>query len=352
MTIKNPDQLATEALEFQSRLTEGVKVLQKLGEIEVGTTPKQAVYRDREMVLYRYQPLSERVDTDNPVLIVYALVNRPYIVDLHEQRSLVRGLLSAGLDVYLIDWGYPSAADRFVDLPHYIERINTCVDKTLETSGASKSNLLGICQGGTMSLCYTSLYGEKVNGLVTMVTPVDFHCPDNLLTHWFGNIDIDSLVDTMGNVPGTLLNSIFLSLKPFRLGIEKYLDFVKIIDQKEKVENFMRMEKWIFDSPDQAGEMFRTFISKFFRDNQLVTGELQIDGRSVDLKQITHPILNIMAKHDHLVPPAASKALKYLAGSKDYSEIEYDTGHIGIYVSGKAGADIPLKISKWLDERS
>ncbi len=352
MSIKNADQLATEAIEFQSRLTEGVKVLQKLDKIEVGTTPKRPVYSDREMVLYRYEPFDEKPETNIPVLIVYALVNRPYIVDLHKRRSLVRGLLNQGLDVYLIDWGYPSAADRFVDLHHYTERINTCVDKTLENSGTAKMNLLGICQGGTMSLCYTSLYPEKVNNLVTMVTPVDFHSPDNLLTHWFGKIDVDGLVDTMGNVPGTLLNSIFLSLKPFRLGIEKYLDLVKIIDQKDKVENFMRMEKWIFDSPDQAGEMFRTFIRKFFRENQLVTGELEIDGRAVDLKKIKHPILNIMAKHDHLVPTAASKALKYLAGTKDYQEIEYDTGHIGIYVSGKAGADIPIKVSKWLGERS
>ena len=353
MKFHNHENFITEAAEFQSRLTEGTKVLQKLGPIEVGTTAKDAVFQHDGLVLYRYRPVIESNEKREPILIVYALVNRPYIVDLYEKRSLVRGLLNQGLDVYLIDWGYPTRADRYVDLHHYIDdKLNSCIDRTLELASVSRMNVLGICQGGTMSLCYSALYPEKINTVVTMVTPVDFHTSDNLLTHWFGNIDIDALVDTMGNVSGTMLNSIFLSLKPFQLGIEKYLDFVKIIDEKEKVENFMRMEKWIFDSPDQAGEMFRTFIKKFFRDNQLVNGELQIGGREVNLKAVSHPVLNIMARQDHLVPPAASKALKYLTGSKDYTELEYDTGHIGIYVSTKAGLDIPIQIAKWLQQRA
>ena len=346
------EKFLNDAVEFQSRLTEGMKVLSGLGEIKVGTTPKDKIFEAGSMALYRYRPLTEQQQNSPPILIVYALVNRPYIVDLHEKRSLVRGLLNRGQNVYLIDWGYPGPADRYLDLPHYVQdKIGQCVAETLCHANASKVNLLGICQGGVMSLCYTALNPDQVDNLITMVTPVDFHTPENILAKWFRNIDVDLLVDTMGNVPGVMLNSIFLSLKPFKLGVEKYLDFIEIVDQKDKVENFMRMEKWIFDSPDQAGAMFRTFLKEFFHENRLVAGGLSIAGRSVDLKSIKSPILNLMASEDHLVPPSSSVALKYLTGSRDYSEKIYDTGHIGIYVSGKAGGDIPVRIADWLNER-
>lgn len=338
--------------EFQSRLSEGMRVLNELGEIEVGRTPKDPIFESNGLVLYHYRPLYKNLKLSNPVLIVYALVNRPYIVDLYPERSLVQGLLNEGQDVYLIDWGYPKPSNRHLDLDDYINRLATCVEQTLTHAQADNVNLLGICQGGTMSLCYLALNPEKVSNLVTMVTPVDFYTDDNVLARWFRHVDVNLLVDTMGNVPGTMLNSIFLSLKPFKLGVEKYLDFIDIIDQKDKLENFMRMEKWIFDSPDQTGAMFRTFLNEFFLNNRLVDGGLRIDDQSVNLKAITIPILNIMAKHDHLVPPSASKALKYLTSSDDYIEKEYNTGHIGIYVSSKAGGDIPSRIARWLRDRS
>ena len=348
-TMQLNERFQQESIEFQSRLLEGIRTLGKLDAITVGTTPKSSIYKENELNLYRYNPLVESTSLSEPLLIVYALVNRPYIVDLYEERSLVQGLLKQGVDVYLIDWGYPGPGDSHQDLPDYVSgMIHQCVEQTLSHSGASKVNILGICQGGTMSLCYTALNPDKVRSLVTMVTPVDFHTPDNVLANWFREIDVDRLVDTMGNVSGMALNSIFLSLKPFRLGIEKYLDFVQIMDQRDKVENFLRMEKWIFDSPDQAGEMFRTFIKEFFHNNRFVNNSLKIDGEEVDLKNITQPILNLMAKQDHLVPPSSSIALKYLTSSNEYSEHIYDTGHIGIYVSSRAGKDIPIRISDWL----
>ncbi len=351
MTTVNKN-FTNDAIEFQSRLTEGMKVLSTLDDIKVGTTPKDQIFAVGKTTLYRYRPLVETERTTSPVLIVYALVNRPYIVDLYKQRSLVRGLLKQGLNVYLIDWGYPKPADRYLDLSDYVDdMMHQCVAETLRDAQATNLNLLGVCQGGTMSLCYTAMHPQRIQNLITMVTPVDFHTSDNTLAHWFRHIDADLLVDTMGNIPGILLNTMFLSLKPFRLGFQKYLDFIDMIDQKDKVENFMRMEKWIFDSPDQAGAMFRTFLKEFFHHNKLISGGLSIAGQPVELKSIQCPILNLMAEQDHLVPPSSSKALKYLVGTTDYTEKIYDTGHIGIYVSNRAGGDIPVRVADWLRER-
>lgn len=265
---------------------------------------------------------------------------------------MIRGLLEAGIDVYLIDWGYPDAGDRNLTLADYIHRyIGHCVDFLRERHQQDTINLLGVCQGGALSLCFTALYPEKIRNLVTMVTPIDFHTPDNLLTHLIRYVNVDLLVDSFGNVPGSFLNFAFLSLSPFRLAGQKYVDLVDILDDATALKNFLRMEKWIFDSPDQAGAAFRQFAKDFFQQNKLIRGEVVIGERRVDLAAIVMPVLNVYATQDHLVPPAASKVLKDLCRSRDYSELSFRGGHIGIYVSARAQREIPPAIAAWLISR-
>jgi polyhydroxyalkanoate synthase len=166
------------------------------------------------------------------------------------------------------------------------------------------------------------------------------------------DVDIDLAVDTMGNIPGELLNWTFLSLKPFSLTGQKYINMVDMLDDPDKVKNFLRMEKWIFDSPDQAGETFRQFIKDFYQHNGFIKGGVLLGDQLVDLKHINCPVLNIFAMQDHLVPPDSSKALKGLTSSQDYTELAFPGGHIGIYVSGKAQKEVTPAIGKWLNERS
>ncbi len=346
-----PDAILNEARGFNEKLAQGVGHLMDVGDIPSGVTPKEAVYKEDKMVLYRYK--GEKAATNKtPLLIVYALVNRPYMTDLQENRSTIRGLLDAGQDVYLIDWGYPDEADRFLTIDDYLNGyLDRCVDVIAKRHRVKKINILGICQGGAFSLCYSSMHPEKVRNLVTMVTPVDFQTPDNMLSHWVQNIDIDLLVDTQGNIPGEMLNWTFLNLKPYQLMAQKYLGVVDLMDNPKALKNFMRMEKWIFDSPDQAGETFRQFAKDFFQENKLMKGEVEIGDYTVDLGNVTVPVLNVFAEQDHLVPPDASRAMKKYIGSKDYTELSFPGGHIGIYVSGKAQKLIPPSIGDWLNKR-
>ncbi len=348
-----PDSVMQELLAFNQKLGHGLRNLMDIGEIPAGVTPKTAVYHEDKLTLFRFQPSAEKVQSRVPTLIVYALVNRPYMTDLQENRSTVRGLLDAGQDVYLIDWGYADRADRYLTLEDYINGyIDRCVDVIRERHGIDKINLLGICQGGTFSLCYSALHPDKVKNLVTMVTPVDFQTPDNMLSHWVQQVDIDLLVDTLGNIPGEMLNWTFLNLKPYQLMGQKYLGLVDVLDDPAQLRNFMRMEKWIFDSPDQAGETFRQFIKDFYQQNKLLKGGLEIGGQAVSLKDVTMPVLNIYAEQDHLVPPDASRALRGRVGTQDYTELSFPGGHIGIYVSGKAQKTVPPAIGQWLDARA
>ena len=348
-----PEQLVEELVEFNQNLSKGMKNLLETEEISAGVTPREEVYAEDKLKLYRYQPSIGVVQNKIPTLIVYALVNRPYMTDIQENRSTIKGLLDAGQDIYLVDWGYPDRADKYLTLDDYINGyIDRCVDVIRERHGVDKINILGICQGGVFSLCYSTLHQDKVKNLVTMVTPVDCKTPDNMLSHWVQQMDIDLLVDTMGNLPGEMLNWTFLNLKPFQLMGQKYVSMVDIISEEKNVKNFMRMEKWIFDSPDQAGEAFRQFIKDFYQDNKLVEGGLMIGDQEVDLAQLKIPLLNIFAEQDHLVPPDASRILRKLAGTKDYTELSFPGGHIGIYVSGKAQKTVTPAIAEWLDARN
>lgn len=346
-----PEKLAEEAQRFQQKLSDGLAALRAVGDTSYGATPTEVVYTDGKVTLRRF--IGEHPPTAKvPLLVTYALVNRPYMVDLQHDRSLVKGLLARGEDVYLIDWGYADASDRWTTLTDYIEGyIDGCVDALRQRSGQDAINLLGVCQGGAFSLCYASLHPEKVRNLITMVTPVDFHTDDNMLGHWTRGLDVDRMVDAMGNVPADVMNVCYLMLKPWRLFVQKYVGLVDILDNTAELENFLRMERWIFDSPDQAGEAFRQFIKQFYQGNGFLNGGIDIGGREVDLANVDMPVLNIFAEADHLVPPDASRALGGLVGGDDYTELGFKGGHIGIYVSGRAQREVPQAIHDWLARR-
>ncbi len=355
----NPVEVTRDLVNFNKELLNGLDNLFALREetVSYGHTPKEEVAREENIVLYRYTPVVAKPHPV-PLLISYALVNRPYMVDLQSDRSLVKNLLELGIDVYIIDWGYPRRVDRYRTLDDYINfYLDTFVDVIRVRHDLEAINLLGICQGGVFSLCYSALHPEKVKNLVTMVAPVDFHVEEGLLNRWAGctygpkAMDVDLMVDAMGNIDGDFMNYGYLMLRPFSLGVGKYLDLVDTMNDPKKLENFLRMEKWIFDSPDQAGEAYRQFMKDFYQQNKLVKGEVELGGRRVDLGNVTMPVLNIYAEQDHLVPPASSQALREHVSSEDFSERSFPVGHIGMYVSGKVQKDLPPTIADWLKKR-
>jgi len=285
--------------------------------------------------------------------MVYAMVNRQYMLDLQPDRSLVRNLLQHGLDLYIIDWGYPTKADMYLTLDDYINGyLNNCVDFIRQSSKKEKINIMGICQGGTFSAIYAALDPEKIKNLVTLVAPFDFSTNDGLLFRWAKHMNVDALVDTYRIIPGDFLNAGFLMMMPFNLNIRKYVDLIDVIEDREKLLNFLRMEKWIFDSPGQAGECLRQFIKDCYQENKLVKGALKVGDKVVDLKDITMPLLNIYASADHLVPPAATKPLNDLVGSADKTLYEFKGGHIGVFVGAKSQKELAPAMSQWLHERA
>ena len=317
----------------------------------ISTTPCDIVYEEDRIKVKHYKPKTKDA-LKTPLLLVYALINRETMLDLQPGRSTIQNFLDEGVEVYMIDWGYPTRKDKYLTIDDHVNGyMDNVIDFIRERHNLSSINLMGICMGGTFSVMYTALHPEKIKNLVTTVTPTYFDIDTGLLHVWMKTIDVDQMVDTLGNVPADMMNLGFLILNPARLMIDKYVGLLKNIGNKNFVENFIRMEKWIFDSPDVPGETFRQFINDLYKENLLIQNKMKLGGRRIDLKKITIPILNFYGKYDHLVPPEACERLTKAVGSKDTQDFCFDTGHIGIYVSSKVQKEFAPKIARWLKER-
>ena len=156
------------------------------------------------------------------------------------------------------------------------------------------------------------------------------------------------MLDVYGNAPAEWLQSSFQMLKPVQNYFEKYLTLYENMEDEKFLEDFFAMETWLNDNIPVAGETFRQFVKLLFQRNQLIKGELEIGGHRVDLKDITCPVLNLTAKHDHLVPCSQSLPFNDAVGSTDRKSINFAAGHIGMAVGSKAHRDLWPEACAWL----
>ncbi len=344
------NRLAESTEEVKEKVQKASEVLLGSLETDISQTPNEIVYQEDRVKVKYYKP--EKIKHKIPLLVVYALINRETMLDLQPGRSVIQNFLESGMEVYMIDWGYPKRKDQFVTIDDHVNGyMDNIIDFIRKKHDLAKINLMGICMGGSFCVMYSALHPEKIKNLVTTVTPTNFDTDKGLLHIWMKNTLAEKMGPTYGNMPADIMNLGFLLLNPARLIIDKYVGFFENMDNKKFVENFVRMEKWIFDSPDVPAATFKQFIEDCYKKNLLIQSKLELNGKRVDLKKITMPLLNFYGKYDHLVPPEACNLLTKMVGSQDSEDICLDTGHIGIYVSSKCQKEFAPKISKWLKER-
>ncbi len=320
---------------------------------KTGTTPYEVVYEERMMKLLRYR--SDSVQFAEPIVVCFALVNRPYILDLQQERSVVQRLLERGFDVYLIDWGVPGKAEQSLWLEDYIcQFLKNAVSFVCEHTNASQVSLLGYCMGGTMATMFTAVHQECVRNLILMATPIDFAGDDGLLNLWARKeyFDVDKLIDAFGNCPGEFLQFVFQLMKPVQNFAEKQLAFCERLDDAAFLDSFVAVERWANDTIPVAGETFRQYVKLLYQRNLLVSGLMCLAGASVQLSAIKCPLLLLVADKDHLVPPNSTLALKRHVSSKDVSTLSINAGHIGLAVSSKAHRQLWPKAAEWIAEHS
>lgn len=371
----NPDQLgnepdpslnlAQELVDYSKRLETCRRTLHLAGKtIKVGTTPNQILHETRNYSLLHYRPMTVKT-FPTPILVVYALMNKSYILDLQPGKSWIQNLLRQGFDVYLINWNAPSSIDKYISFDDYVNYfLDDCVEIVKDDRDVERVTLHGYCLGATMSVMYTATHQENVRNLVTIAPIIDADQDSTVLANFAKNINVDKLVDTLGNFTSEQLYACYSLLKPFKQGVNKYINLVQNIDNKKFVENFLGVEKWLYDTPPIAGETFRQWIKDIYQDNLLAKNEMRIretssrnnfevnDPSIIDLSKIRIPLLNIVAEEDHLVAPASSSALNDLVSSKDKRLMRFHTGHVGLIASSYSQNNVLPKVGQWIKSRS
>ena len=344
---------ALRILEEHSRKVEKTReVLHTAGNIDVGILSHEIVDETRLYKLLHYRPLVSRT-AKTPIVFVYALMNKSYILDLQPDKSWLRNLLSQGFNVYLIDWKTPTNIDKYASFDDYVNfYIDDCVNLVSKENSVEKLTLHGYCLGSTMAAMYTTLHQEKVRNLVTIAPIIDTENDGTVLENFARHLDVDKVIDTCGNFPREYLYACFSMLKPFKQGVNKYINLVENIDNANFVQNFLRIEKWLYDTPTIAGETFKQWIEDIYQKNLLVKNEMKIGENNIDLSKIRVPLLNIVAEEDHLVSPQCSVALNDSVSSLDKRLMHFHTGHVGLIASSYSQNNVLPKVGQWLRVRS
>lgn len=342
-------EMISEHVQAIQRLGKGLHIVQEW-EARVGQTPHQVVYQEGPMKLLHYKPEGKPV-CSVPLLIVFSLINRSYILDLKPGKSIVELFVKAGFEVYLIDWGTPGRSDQFLTLDDYVNRfMRRMVEFIRDHSGSKTVSILGYCMGGTMSAMFAAMHPKLVENLILMAAPFDFEKDDGLLKLWADkdHFNVDKLVDSMGNIPPWFLQSAFTMLKPMQNLVDKYVKFYEKMEDKQFVDDFLTLEYWLNDNIPLAGEVYRQFVKDLYQDNLLIKNKLRLGDKTVNLKDITCPVMTIVADHDHLVPPQASTPLHTLLEHKNHKIVSFPAGHIGLSVSGKAMKQLWPGVIDWV----
>jgi len=333
--IKNGQELPERAAQMQT--------------VDVGQTPSSVVYEENKLELQHYEAQTDE-QHKTPLLIVWSLINRSYILDLQPDRSVVRRLLEDGHDVYMISWNDPSILDTQLQMHDYVDRyIDNCVAVIQERSGQEALNLLGYCLGGALTAMYAARYPENVNSLGQIAGTLHFDDTGGVLERWGqqDHYDPEALIGADGNVPADVLATMFEMMDPVANTISKYIRLYENFEDEDFVENFARMERWLDEGIDVAGATYVEFMTKLYQNDELYRNELELAGEPVDITEIDMPVLQIVGEHDNLVPPEASTPFNDVVGSDQTDVIEFPTGHIGISVSSSAHEEYWPRVAEW-----
>ncbi len=310
-------------------------------------TPSQIVFETDNGTVHRYGHPDHP-----PILIIYSLVNRPAILDLSAERSVIGKLVAGGFCVYLLNWHPPGIARRYTTLADYIRGDIADAVRWVDSQHSIAPHLLGVCQGGVLALCHAALAADAtaaVASVITLATPVDTGSKDDQLARLARGIDFEQLIHATGNIAGQGLASVFAALKPFALGPQRYGALPALAEaDDEALETFMRMERWMYDGPDLAGQAFAEFAAEIYQRNTLARGELLLDGKQVDLAAIHCPVFNVWAEHDHLVPPAAANGLEQHV-SGPCTNMALPGGHLGLFIGARAHRTLYPALIDWLN---
>jgi polyhydroxyalkanoate synthase len=258
-----------------------------------------------KMRLVRYQARGPRRHPV-PVLIVSPLLAKPYVLDLAPGLSLVDHLVERGLELFLLDFGVPDSRDRQLRFEEHLRVIDLAMNKLLAQTGTKRATLLGYCLGGIFATLYAATHPGNVQNLVAMATPIDFSRAGPLY-RYVRTLDVDGLVDRLGNIPGEWIRDQVWALTTMTMparNLRIWNDFLLHLWDPSYLERQRLVSRWLNDLVPFPGEAYRQFVKELVQANKLVRGELLIDGNAADASQITCPVLVLATLAMSLHPPS------------------------------------------------
>ena len=348
---------------WQSEFQQALLRTQKTWEVvldaddpNVGQTPKDVIWEHGRAKLYHYRPLAERT-VATPVLMVHSLVNKPYILDLFPGGSFIEFLLKQGFDMYMIDWGTPTDADRHLVLEDYVQKmLPTVVRRIAHDSPTGRTSILGYCMGGLFVVLYAALHPRApLDAVGCLATPADYH-KMGLFSVWSDkkNFDVDALVDRVGNIPGEMIEQQFRLLRPATSEYSpvQYVQLWRNILNDRYVEQYRAMNRWAREHIPFPGECFRQVTKELNWENKLIKDELVLGGKPARLSAIKRHFLHVCAKYDHVVPYESAAPLIQMVGSTEKEEIVLEGGHVSLVAGRNAAKRLWPRVSDWLKDYS
>ncbi len=316
---------------------------------DIESTPRKAVWKKNKSVLWYHPSPDKKYET--PVFLVYSLLNKPYILDISEEGSVVGNLTKMGYDVYLFDWGSPALEDKDITLDDYIlDYLEAAVKRAIRNSKVKEISLVGYCIGGTLSAILTSLTDLPIKNLVLAAVPIDY---SNFImpNKWVeaiqtGTLNFDRFSNAYEVIPSEFLYAIFMALQGFNIGPN--VNLVTWADDKKYVDKWRRMDKWMKDAVTFSGTAFKQMFNDWYKDNKLVKGEMKVGGQQVDLTKINCSTLVITSSRDELVLETQSLPIMDLISSEDKTYQHVEAGHVSLCLTGQ----FAYAIDSWLAERS
>jgi len=352
-----------EAPVMTDPFTEATQRLQTLTRVmttkaQIAQTPKELVWALNKAKLYRYTPVVPAEKRHRvPLLLVFALMNRPYILDLRPGHSFVEYMVTAGCDVYLLDWGAPGPEDKKLKFDDYtLDYMPRAIRKMKAIAGSEEFSLLGWCIGAILTSIYSALRPDDgLRNLILLTAPLDFSNKQGMtFSKWVDEryFDIDKVLGAFGNMPGEMIDYGAKALKPVENYVTNYLKLWDNLDDPRVVEAWHAMNTWVTDNVPLAGGAFRQLIVDLYRHDKLMKGELVIRGERVDLHNIRANLLTVIAEGDHITPPCQSEPILGKVSSGDKEVFRVKGGHIGIMAGSGAHKVTWPHINAWLAARS
>ncbi len=339
------------------------EMLQRLAKVmttraAIAQTPKQLVWTLNKAKLYRYVPVvPEEKRHPVPLLLVFALMNRPYILDLRPGHSFVEFMVKQGYDVYLLDWGSPGPEDKNLKFDDYVlDYMPRAIRKLKAISGVEEFSLLGWCIGAILTTMYAAMLPEDgLRNLILLTAPLAF--PENgdlTFKRWIDEryFDVEKLLQAFGNMPAEMLEYGARALKPVDNYILNYLRLWDNLDNPQVVDAWHAMNTWVTDNIPMAGAAFRQLIVDLYRHDRLMQGTMMLRGQRVDLSRIQANLLTIIADGDHITPSCQSEPIMEKVNSTDKELFRVRGGHIGIMAGSGASKTTWPHIEHWLTKRS